>query len=201
MLVHNPIPLDDLPAAPNSRILRPAEAEAWADGFEFLAAVREAASKVEENARSTYAAAYAKGYEEGRAAGAVEASRLVRDTTLAVDSYLANLGNEIGALAMSVAHRVFGELDVTDLVARAAVQALTECRQLKNLKVSVHPAAADRVRTALDAAHLAVTVETNPSLSEGACILASDFAVIDASIDVQLRALASELGSVTGDER
>jgi type III secretion protein L len=200
MRVQNSIALDDLPAEPGSRIVRAAEAEAWQDGYEFLAAVHEAASQVEEKARSTYAAAYEKGYEEGRAAGALEASRLVRDTTLAVDRYLAKLENEIGALAVSVVQRMFGELDVTDLVARAATQALAEFRQQKNLTVTVHPAAADHVRAALNGGRLAVTVESNSDLNEGACIVSSDFAVIDASLDVQLRVLAADLASANGDE-
>jgi type III secretion protein L len=193
MLVHDPIALDDLPSEPGSRIVRAPQAEAWQDGFEFLAAVRAVASRVDEEARATYAAAYERGYEEGRAAGAQEASALVRDTTLAVDRYLAKLENEIGALAMSVVRRVLGELDVKDLVARAAIQALTEFRQQKNLRVTVHPAAADRVRTALDACGLTATVESNSGLDEGACTVASDFAVVDAGIDVQLRALTADL--------
>jgi type III secretion protein L len=198
MLVDNPIALDDLPAEPGTRIVRAAQADAWQDGYTFLAAVRETASKVDENARSTYAVASEKGYAEGRDAGAFEASRLVRDTTLAVDRYLAKLESEIGALAISVVQRIVGELDVTDLVARAANQALTEFRQEQKLKVTVHPAAVGRVRTALDADRLAVTIESDPGLDEGACIVASDFAVIDASIDVQLRALAAEFASVNG---
>lgn len=198
MLVHDSIALNDLPAEPGSRIVRAAQADAWREGYEFLAAVREAASKVDEEMRSLHAAAYEKGYQEGRAAGALEASRMVRDTTLAVDRYLASLENQIGALAMGVVKRMFGELDAADLVARAAAQALTEFRQEKNLKVTVHPAAADRVRTALEAlapGFPAVTVESNPGLHEEACIVASEFALVDASIDVQLRALAADLAS------
>src|ERR1700676_4797813 len=80
MLVDNPIALDDLPAEPGTRIVRAAQADAWQDGYTFLAAVRETASKVDENARNTYAVASEKGYAEGRDAGAFEASRLVRDT-------------------------------------------------------------------------------------------------------------------------
>jgi type III secretion protein L len=196
MLVQNPISLDELPAEPGSRIVRAADAAAWQDGYRFLEAVREAAGKVEETARAAYTAAYEKGYADGRAAGAIEASRMVRDTTLAVDRYLARLENEIGALALSVVRRMFGDLDVTDLVGRAATRALAEFREEKNLRVTVHPAAADRVTAALAASNLApVTVESDPSLDEGACIVASDFAVVDASIDVQLRALEADLAS------
>jgi type III secretion protein L len=199
MLVKNSILLDELPAEPGSRIMRAADAAAWQDGYRFLAAVREAASKTEENSRNAYAAAYEKGYADGRAAGAIEASRMVRDTTLAVDRYLARLEHDIGALALSVVRRLFGDLDVTDLVARAAAQAVSELRHEKGLRVTVHPAAIDRVHAALASFKLSnqlpVTVESDPAMDEGACIVASDFAVIDASIEVQLRALEAGLAS------
>jgi type III secretion protein L len=191
--------LDDLPAGPGSRIVRAAQVDVWQDAYRLLAAVREAAGKVEENARSTYAAAHAKGFTEGRSAGAIEASRLLRDTTLAVDRYLAKLENEIGALALRVVRRVLGELDVADVVARAAAQALAEFRQEKFLKVTVHPIAVERVSTALAAltqeGGATVTVESDPALDQGACIVMSDFAVVEASIEAQLRAFANDLRS------
>jgi type III secretion protein L len=199
MLVQNPIALGEFPEEPGPRIVRAADADAWQDGYRFLAAVREAAGKVEETAHAAYTAAYEQGYAEGRAAGSFEASRMVHETTLAVDRYLARLENEIGALALSVVRRMFGDLDVTDLVARAATQALAEFRHEKNVRVTVHPAAVDRVNAALAAfmqgKHAPVTVESDPALDEGACIVASDFAVVDASIDVQLRALEAGLAS------
>jgi type III secretion protein L len=146
-----------------------------------------------------------KGYAEGRAAGATEASRLVHDTTLAVDRYLAKLEGEIGALAVGVARRVLGELDITDVVARAAAQALAEFRQEKFVKVTVHPAAVDRVSTALAALvqgnGAAVTVESDAALDQGACIVASDFAVVDASIEAQLHAFAGGFRSREQDAR
>jgi type III secretion protein L len=203
MLVQNPTVLADLPAEPGARIMRAADADAWQDGYRFLEAVREAAGKVEESARAAYAAAYEKGYADGRAAGATEASRMVRDTTLAVDRYLARLENEVGALALSVVRRMLGDLDVVDVVARAAAQALAEFRHAKNLRLTVHPAAVDRVNGALAALQVdtLVTVESDPGLDQGACIVASEFAVVDASIDVQLQALAEGLASGERDAR
>jgi type III secretion protein L len=199
MLAPKQISLDDLPAGPGTRIVRAAQIEVWQDGYQLLAAVREAAGKVEENARNTYDAAYAKGFAEGRSAGAIEASRLVCDTTLAVDRYLAKLEGEIGALALGVVRRVLGEFDVADVVARAAAQALAEFRQEKFLKVTVHPAAVERVGTALAALTQeggpTVTVESDPALDQDACIVTSDFAVVEASIEAQLRALANGLRS------
>lgn len=199
MSVPNQMSLDDLPAGPGSRIVRAAQVDVWQDAYRLLAAVREAAGKVEENARNAYAAAHAKGFAEGRSAGEIEASRLLRDTTLAVDRYLAKLESEIGALALRVVRRVLGELDVADVVARAAAQALAEFRQEKFLKVTVHPAAAERVSTALAALTQeggpTVTVESDPALDQDACVVTSDFAVVEAGIEAQLRAFANDLRS------
>jgi type III secretion protein L len=204
MLASNHISFDDLPTGPSGRILRAADADAWHEGCRFLAAVREAADRVEENARNTYADAYATGYAEGRTAGAVEASRLVRDTAAKVDRYLATLEHEIGALALNVVRRVLGEIDAAELVARAATQALVEFRQEKSVKVTVHPAAVERVNAALAALPRGgggTTVESDPTLDQGACIVATDFAVVDASIEAQLRAFAAGLGSGERDAR
>lgn len=205
MFAPNQIAVDDLPAEPGLRIVRAAQVDAWRDGFRFLAAIREAAGKVEDNARSTYAAAYAKGYAEGRAAGAIEATRLVRDTALGVDRYLAKLEGEIGALALSIVRRMVGDLDRADLVARAAAQAVAEFRQEKTIKVTVHPAAADRISRALagltHSNGATVTVEADPALDQGACIVASDFAVVDASIETQLQAFAAGLPGGERDAR
>jgi type III secretion protein L len=199
MLAPKQLSLDDLPAGPGWRIVRAAQVDVWQDGYRLLAAVREAAGEVEENARNTYDAAYAKGFAEGRSAGAIEASRLVRDTTLTVDRYLGKLESEISALALGVVRRVLGDLDVADVVARAAAQALAEFRQEKFLKVTVHPSTVDRVSTALAAltheGGPTVTVESDPALDQGACIVTSDFAVVEASIEAQLRAFANGLRS------
>jgi type III secretion protein L len=199
MDAQNPILLDDMPTEPGSRILRAADVDAWLEGYRFLALVREAAAKTEENARSTYDAAYEEGFAEGQAAGAIEANQLVRETTLAVDRYLSRLEKEISTLVLNIVRRVVGEIDVADLVAHAATQAMTEFRREKNIKVTVHPAAADRVSSALAAFvqdnQPAVTVEPDPALDKGGCILVSDVAVVDASIEAQLRTLEAGLTS------
>lgn len=201
MLKPNPISPDDLPREPGVNVLRAADAAVWQDGFRFLAAVRRAAASVNEIARRTYAVEYARGFAEGRAAGADAAARLISETTLKVDRHIAALEPQIGALALDVVRRVLGELDAGELVARAAAQAVGEFRREKRLKVTVHPAAAERVRAVLAALHggPSVTVASDPALDERACIVASDFAVVDASLEAQLKAFAAAFAAGQGD--
>ncbi len=194
----NQVSLDDRPQGPGVRILRAAEAEIWQDGYRFLTAVRRAAAQVEETARTTYAAEYARGFAEGRMAGANEAARLLSETAVKVDRHLAALEPEIGSLALDVVRRVLGQFDAAELVTRMATQAVAEFRREKWLKVTVHPAAVDQVGAALAALSHdggpAVTVEADPALDEHACIVASDFAVVDAGIEAQLKAFAAAFG-------
>jgi flagellar biosynthesis/type III secretory pathway protein FliH len=58
------------------------------------------------------------------------------------------------------------------------------------LKITVHPDAADQVRSAFADRDVTVVVEADPHLARTACIIASEILVIDAGIDAQLAAIA-----------
>ncbi|WP_244467964.1 type III secretion system stator protein SctL [Nitratireductor soli] len=191
-----------LPARPAARILRAQEAKAWQDGFAFLEAAQSEAGRMRDAARRAYAAEYARGYEDGREQGAGEAARLTSETVEKVDRYLAGLTGEIVTLALDVVERVLGELDIAELVARAAEQAILDIRSAKYLRVTVHPDAVEAVRgrlgTLVEPSRFGFSFEVagDASLAAGACIVTTDAAVIEAGIEVQLKAVAVALGSV-----
>jgi type III secretion protein L len=191
--------LGDLPKGPGRRILKPDDAGAWQEGEKFLAAARDEAERVRDDARRAYADEHERGYAEGRAAGEAEAARLVAETVIDVDRYLATLEREVALLAVDIVRRVLGELDVGELVARAARQAIADLRRAKQLRLCVHPAAADAVRREVEtlmrgaATGLLVEVEADPARSPDACVVVSDVAVVDAGIETQLAALALAL--------
>lgn len=189
----------DLPARPRGRILRAAEAKAWQDGYGLLEAAQRKAEEVRNSAREAYAAEYARGYEEGKAAGDAQAARLVSRTAIEIDRYLASIEGEVAKLAVDVVRRILGEFEVAMLVGKAARQAIVEVRRAKYVKISVHPGAVASVREELrdillDAdIGLTVEIDADGRLAEGACILSTDIAIIDASIDVQLAAIAAAI--------
>ena len=97
-------------------------------------------------------------------------------------------------------HRVLGNFDTRELVAAAAGQAIADLRREKRLTVTVHPESVESVskefaRLGLSG-RIEVTIEGNPALDPTACIVASELAVIDASIKTQLAAIATALGAV-----
>ncbi|MGX9147812.1 type III secretion system stator protein SctL [Mesorhizobium sp. 128a] len=188
---------DAVPRRPYARILRAAEVRALQDGHAFLDEARRDAQQLRDAARRAYAAEYAQGYEDGKAQGDADATRLMSETAVKVDRYFGGLEAEVISLALDVVRRMLGEFDVSTLVASAARQAVTEIRRAKYLKVRVHPASVDRVRDTLDAVlregvlGMTVEIDADDALATGACIVSTDFAVVDASIDAQLQAIAA----------
>jgi type III secretion protein L len=187
-----------LPAGPGLRILRAADAEAWQDGFQFRSKARRYAIDIVEQARRGCDTERARGYAEGRAQGTLEATRLIAETTLAVDRYLASLEGEAARVAIAIVSRLLGEFDAADLVARIATKAIAEFRREKWLKITVHPAVVESVRGAIHQVDgelgCLVTVESDPKLAPGSCVVASEFAVIDAGVSAQLTAIAAAFG-------
>jgi type III secretion protein L len=186
--------------APTGSVLNARDVKAWKDAFEFLneaeKQIADQRKDAEETASRLYASERARGYEDGKA----EATSLIAETTLKVDRYLQSIEPQVAKLAMSVVHRVLGNFDTGDLVAAAAGQAIADLRREKRLTVTVHPDAVARVSQEFArlgvSGRIEVTIEGNPSLDPTACIIASDLAVIDASIKTQLAAIATALGAI-----
>lgn len=181
-------------------VLNARDVKAWQDAFEFLnhaeKKIAEEKTQAEEAASRLYEAERARGYEDGKA----EATKLITETTLKVDRFLQSIEPQVAQLAMSVVQRVLGNFDTRDLVAAAAAHAIADLRREKGLTVSVHPDVVDSVsrefaRLGLSG-RIEVTIEGNPSLDRTACIIASDLAVVDASVQTQLAAIATAIGAV-----
>jgi type III secretion protein L len=181
-------------------VLNARDVKAWQDAFEFLnhaeKQIADQKTEAEETASRLYEAERARGYEDGKA----EATKLIAETTLKVDRYLQSIEPQVAKLAMSVIDRVLGNFDTRDLVAAAAAHAIVDLRREKGLTVSVHPDVVDSVskefaRLGLSG-RIEVTIEGNPALDRTACIIASDLAVVDASVKTQLAAIAAAIGAV-----
>ena len=128
----------DLPPGPGARILRREDAACWMEGYRFL-----------ERSKEAYEAEYARGYADGKAAGAAEASTVVTQTAIDAGRYVQSLQTEIAGLAVNIVRKVLGEFDCAELVTRATVHALSAFRYEKALTVTVHPKMANRVHEAL----------------------------------------------------
>jgi type III secretion protein L len=186
---------EDLPAAPGVRFLRGREAAQWMEGYRFL-----------EQARLAYASEHARGYAEGRAAGLADASAFLAETALKADRYLQSLETGVAELAMTIVRKVLGEFDSAELIARMTLQALAAFRNEKALTITVNPRAVPETSKAL-ATHakrlqfeFAYKIEGDPALPLSACVIATEFEVLEASLDGQLQALLAALTAAAAEQ-
>src|SRR5258708_16576517 len=92
----------DLPKGPTATVLRAKDAEAWRDGYSFLAEASRTSEQIRQEAHAAYSAEQARGYADGRTEGAVEATRLLSETTIKVDPYFANPDHAISTLSIAI---------------------------------------------------------------------------------------------------
>jgi type III secretion protein L len=195
-------PKDDLPHGPTARILRTADAEAWQNGLAYHAAALARIDRMKAGISKAHDAGRASGHREGFDKGARTATQLVAETTAAVDRYLASIEGEVARLAIDIVRRLFGEVDATELVARLATTAVAGLRHERRLQVKVNPHMVENVRQALAQVLPSVdlvTVTADPKLAPDGCIVATEFAVIDASLTAQLAAVAAGFGVALKD--
>jgi type III secretion protein L len=185
---HDQVRPSELPAGPGVRVLRGQEAAYWMEGYRFL-----------EQARQAYASEHARGHAEGLAAGLKEASALVAQTAVKADRYFQSLEGGVAELAMLIVRKVLGEFDSIELLARVTLQALTEFRQEKALTITVNPQAVQEITRAL-ASHagrlgfeFAYKIESDAALPPSACVIATEFEILEASLDGQLQAILAAL--------
>jgi type III secretion protein L len=188
-----------LPRTPGRKIVRREEAQSWIDGYRFLEEAQRAADALARDARTAYEEAKACGFEEGRRAGGDQAAAIIADTSAKVDRYLASIESQVGELALSIAEQVLGQFPDVEVVTRAAKQALESFRREKYLRVRVSPLVLQEVQQALAAwsatelPGMTLVVEANPHLKSRQCTIATEFAVVDASVEEQLNILRRTL--------
>lgn len=192
-----------LPARPESRILRAAEAERWIDGYAFVEAAHEEARRVREESAEWLQQARAEGFERARQEGAEQQALLLASTCAQVDDYLAGLEASLAELALGIARQVMGELDSGDRLLRCTAQALSAFRQDQALSLFVPRHEVEHLRVKIASGPLALrtlNIEGDDQLQSGQARLVSPAGSVELGLDAQLDNLRRALLPLTDGE-
>ena len=137
-----------------------------------------------------------------RPRAALEASKLVAETSAKVQSTWPRSKAGRRSWPSTSCGGSSSEFDDRELVARAARNALADFRDAKSVTIKVHPigrgacAAGDRRhrRQGRRGRVQTCAIETDPEIGERDCVLSTEFAVVEATIDTQLAAIAQAMG-------
>lgn len=194
---------DKIPNRPLARIIRAEDSASWIDGYAFLELAKAEAKAIRATVHEEREQAYEAGRIEGRKAGEAEAAELLMRAQADVGRYLAEAEPRFIALAMEIVEQVLGTFSNSELIARAARQAIQAFGDENGITINVAPESVDEVKAqfaTLDVQNVAIRVVADRHLSATQCTVTTPSASIDVGIETQLAAihaimLASSRGS------
>jgi type III secretion system HrpE/YscL family protein len=159
---------------------------------------REIVQRAEALAEQSRADALREARERARAELAAQLLRLAEQR----DLQLAALEPQVIELALRAARRIVGEELALrpERVADMVAPLLARVRRARQVTLRVHPGDRGMLEQCLQALRThselqgSLSIEADPALGPGDCVVVSDAGVLDARIDTQLHALARALG-------
>ncbi|MEI2740867.1 MAG: HrpE/YscL family type III secretion apparatus protein [Candidatus Competibacter sp.] len=199
------VPLDFRPS-PGQRVIKAGDYLAYAEAEAIIEAARERAAALQIEAEQVYEAEKQRGYQDGRDEGKLETAEQIMDVLGATVEFYAGIEKRTGQIVLQMLRKILGEFDDETLTYRIARNALAAVRNQKQVTLRVAPAQVENVKARTDALlngfpgiHF-VDVVADRRLSAGDCILETEIGVVDASIEVQLQALARSLAKRLGQD-
>jgi type III secretion protein L len=180
---------------PTQWVLSPDEVRQWQTAEQVLQEARAEAERIRAEAEDAFEAEKQRGYEEGLTMARMdEAERLIENATRMVD-YFAGIEQKIVDLVMKAVRRIMADFDDTTRVLAVVQSGLSVMRNQKQLTLRLSPEHAETVRERAQqllerfpGVGLMDIVPDN-RLKGDAAILESEMGVVEASIDLQLKAI------------
>jgi type III secretion protein L len=180
-------------------VLKAADFASVLEAREVVARAYEEAARIREDAQQEYEQQKTRGYQDGLEQGKAEMSERVVTAMGQSTLYFAKLEEALIDVVIKATRRVIGEFEEHDRVERIVRHALELLRQQSQVRIKVAPAQRERLQARVASLLEAfpriqfLDVQADPRLPEDGCILETELAVIDATVETQLRAIEKAL--------
>ncbi|CDI03404.1 putative Yop proteins translocation protein L [Candidatus Competibacter denitrificans Run_A_D11] len=198
-------PLEFRPS-PDRRVIKAADYLAYAEAEAIIAAARQQAEAIQREAEQAYDAEKQRGYRDGHEEGKLETAEQIMDVLGATVEFYAGIEQRTGQIVMQMLRKILGQFDNETLTYQIVRNALTAVRAQKQVTLRVAPEQVEALKARTDtllhgfpSIHF-VDVVGDRRLNAGDCILETEIGVVDASIEVQLKALERSLAKRLGQD-
>lgn len=189
---------------PSQWVLSPEQVRSWQSAQQMLQDARAEADRIRAEAEQAYEAEKQRGYEEGLTMARMdEAERLIENATRTVD-YFSGIEQKIVALVMNAVRRIMADFDDTTRVLAVVQSGLSVMRNQKQLTLRLSPEHAatvrERAQQLLERFPGVGMMDIVPDsrLKGDAAILESEMGVVEASVDLQLKAIEQGFTKLLG---
>lgn len=189
---------------PASLVLSPEEVRAHQDAQQLLAEARAEADRIRAEAIKAFEEQRQLGYEEGLMNARLEESeRLIENATRTVD-YFAAIEQRIVSLVMNAVRKIMADFDDSTRVLAVVQSGLSVMRNQKQLTLRLAPEHLEEVRSR--AQQLLerfpgvgmMDIVADPRLKGDAAILESEMGVVEASVELQIKAIEQGFAKLLG---
>ena len=180
-------------------VLKAADYAAAVAAQDLIRQAEEEAARIRSEAEEIYQQRKAQGHREGVEEGKAEMAQQVVATLGQSNTYLAKIEQALVDVVMKSTARVIGEISERERVEHIVRQALECLGQSGQVQVKVSPDQGEWMKGRVDALLTAfprvkfLEVKVDPRLPADGCVLETEFAVIDATVETQLRAIEKAL--------
>lgn len=189
---------------PASLVLSPEEVRAHQDAQQLLADARAEAERIRAEALKAYEEQRQLGYEEGLMNARMEESeRLIENASRTVD-YFAAIEQRIVSLVMNAVRKIMSDFDDSTRVLAVVQSGLSVMRNQKQLTLRLAPEHVEEVRAR--AQQLLerfpgvgmMDIVADARLKGDATILESEMGVVEASVELQIKAIEQGFAKLLG---
>ncbi|MCR5562405.1 MAG: HrpE/YscL family type III secretion apparatus protein [Desulfovibrio sp.] len=193
--------------APGTRILRAAEYARLLKAQNILDDASAEAAAIRKRAEEAYVERKKQGYEDGVLDGQMQQAEKMLETGMQAVEYLEGLERQIVEVVTTAVRKIVGELDDNERIVRVVRTALEQVRGRQRVVVRVCPEEEPQVREALapmlarNSASSGIELVADQRMKAGDCMLESEMGVVDAGLEVQLKAIEHALTARIGADK
>ena len=175
---------------PSCRILKAADYVVYLEAREVITAAQQEAEGIVADEQEKK-----RGYQEGLAESKVEQADHILKVVSRTINYLSDIEDTLANILLGGVKKIIGEFDQKALAVSLVKNALQHVRNEKHVTIRIPPAQYEAVQEQLNSILAEykgvgfIDLVADPRLSSGDCVMESDIGVVDASIDVQMKAL------------
>lgn len=192
---------DHLQLAPGQKVLKAVEYSRYLQAAELVAAAKEKAQKIQEEALDAYESEKQRGYNDGLEKVRSQQSQLLIEAQTARDTFLVNSEQKLADLVLEAVKSILQSYDQTTLTLDITRQAISHARHQKSITLKVHPSIVEEVNERIQDILSELTdigfieVVGDQRVKTAGCLLETETGVIDATLESQLLALKQGIRS------
>lgn len=180
---------------PSCNVLKAEDYALYLEAQDIIQQAQQQAAGIAEEAKTAYQQEKARGYQDGVDESKVDQADQMLKVVSRTITYLSEIEQSLADILLSGVKKIIGEFDQEQLAISLVRNALQHVRNEKQVTIRIPPSQYNMVKARVNdilAEYKGVgfiDLVADQRLSTGDCIMESEIGVVDASVDVQIKAL------------